>query len=128
MNTNMLKHYASLTVKKRAIQAQLKELQDEIDKLEAQVVTELQEAGAQSLKLDNYTVYLRHDVYPSYPEGKEKAVALLKRSRNYRSLVQETVNHQTLCSLLRELGPSRPANWTGILEVDDVYRVGVRKS
>jgi hypothetical protein len=126
MNMELLRKYNSLTLQKRDLQAQLRDIDEQLKPLEDRVLNELIEEGVQRLNVDGVTTYIRHDIYPSYPQGKEEAVKLLKRSRNYRSLVQETVNHQTLCSALRELDGNLPRNWQGILETTDVYRVGVK--
>ena len=128
MDTEVIRQY------KAAKEAE-QELADRLDAakkiraaLEEQVIEQLIETGVQSLNLDGATVYLRRDVYPSYPAGKDAAIALLEQDPRYTDVVQRTVNHNTVCALLRERAGEYPAEWQGILEASDVYRVGLKQS
>ena len=128
MDVTLVKQFAELKRQEADLRGQLETVEKARKLLEQQVIDAYAEAGVQKLTVDGATVYLRRDVYPSYPQGKEAAVALLAADPAHQDIVQQTINHQTVCALLREQDGNYPAEWQGIIEVADVYRVGLRKS
>jgi len=128
MDTAVIREFQRLKALEAELRADLNEVEAARKELEEQVTTQLIEEGVQNINIDGQTVYLRRDVYPSYPAGKEAAIALLAADPAHQDIVQQTINHQTVCALLRELDGNYPAEWQGIIEVADVYRVGLRKS
>lgn len=128
MDVTLVKQFAELKRQEADLRGQLETVEKARKLLEQQVIDAYAEAGVQKLTVDGATVYLRRDVYPSYPAGKEAAIALLAADPAHQDIVQQTINHQTVCALLREQDGNYPAEWQGIIEVADVYRVGLRKS
>lgn len=128
MDTDVIREFQRLKALEKELQADLKEVQDARTAAEEKVIEQLIEAGVQSINLDGQTTYLRRDVYPAYPAGKEAAVALLAADPAHQDVVQTTINHQTVCALLREQDGNYPAEWAGILEAAEVYRVGLRNA
>ena len=97
MDTDVIREYQRLKALEKELQADLKEVQDARTAAEEKVIEQLIEAGVQSINLDGQTTYLRRDVYPAYPAGKEAAVALLAADPAHQDVVEAV-----LASLLRK--------------------------
>ena len=128
MDVTLVKQFAELKRQEADLRGQLETVEKARKLLEQQVIDAYAEAGVQKLTVDGATVYLRRDVYPSYPQGKDAAVAILQANPETAPLVQQTFNHQQLCALLREREGNYPPEWAGVLEIADVYRVGLRNT
>lgn len=128
MDVGKLREYIDLTLRKRKLEDEIREIKDQLEPLEKAVTDIFIEEGMQKITLGDYTVHIIKNVYPKLPQGRDAAVAVLKNSPEFGSLVSENFNNQTLAKTIREIlaeNEELPAEWTGIIETSDVHRVGV---
>ena len=132
-STNILATYVDKVREKRGLDAQIKELNREIENLEQLAVDELINRGLQNVKLaSGETVYLNKDFYASLvnDDNNEKAGAhaAFKRAR-LGDLVKPNVNISSLKAYIRELrnnGKQLPPSVRKWVKITDVNKVGVR--
>lgn len=121
--------YASLVKKRRELDAESEELSKQYTAMEQQLIDDMVAAGLDSVKLaTGPRITLKPTVYPTLPEGREAAAAVLKET-GYGDLVAENFNSATLGALVRELNESGkiPAKWEGIIEVNPVTKISVTR-
>jgi len=122
---------ADVLTKIRELKAELRVLEEQRDALQDIVLARFEESGVQRITLDGVgTLHLITTVFPEYPQGKRAAVEALKRSE-YRELVQETVNHNTMRAFLREFlddGRPLPPELDGVVSIGTRHSVGFRRA
>lgn len=102
----ILQEYATKTLRKRALDEEVKELNRELENLEALALDELRDRGEQSVKLaSGASVFLSKDIWASLIDddngSKEGAQRALKRAK-LGYLVKPNVNTQSLSAYVRE--------------------------
>lgn len=127
---DQLRRFVALTEKKKAIDAELKDLKDQIGELEPDVLEYMQDNGIQSAKVDGYTVYLRRDIRASF-RGTPEAFAAVE-ANGLQDALTTTINAQRAASIVREFlkndDEAAPA-WLGdAFGIVDQFRAGIRKA
>lgn len=117
---------------KKEIESKLKELNTEIEAVEAQLFQLMLEEEIQSFQRSGYTFYMQVSPYPSVlPEKKEEFYNWLKEN-GYGSLIQETINHNSLRAWVKEIleenGDELPEELQPILKIFEKQTVGIRKA
>jgi len=117
---------------KKEIESKLKELNTEIEAVEAQLFQLMLEEEIQSFQRSGYTFYMQVSPYPSVlPEIKEEFYNWLKEN-GYGSLIQETINHNSLRAWVKEIleenGDELPEELQPILKIFEKQTVGIRKA
>ena len=103
MDVDTLKVLKSLIEKKRQLQAELKEVQKEIDRVQPAALQILADEGIQNLRLDGTLLYIARDVRPKIKEGwaRNEVVDALKEA-GMDDFVKEDFNLRTLGAYFKE--------------------------
>ena len=133
MDTSRVRRFAELTSLKRQAKATLAEIQEEMDKIQDEVLTAMSAEGVSSLRVDTsegrFTVSPRRQIWAGVEEGQKlKAVQVLE-ALGLQDLVSP--NYQSLSSWVREheeVGRPLPKEFEGVIAVREVFSLGVRKA
>lgn len=103
MDIDTLKALKLLIEKKRRLQAELREVQEEIDEMQPRALQILADEGIQNLRLDGMLLYIGRDVRPKIKEGWERheVVEALKRA-GMDDFLKEDFNLRTLSAYFKE--------------------------
>ena len=133
MDSSRVKRVAELTSLKRQAKATLADIQEEMDRIQQEVLDAMGAEGISSLRVDTsegrFTVSPRRQLWAGVEEGqKRKAVEVLE-ALGLGDLVSP--NYQSLSSWVREhedQGRPLPAEFAGVIAVREVFTLGVRKA
>lgn len=128
----ILRRFVGLQVRKKELDAELKQVKAEISDLEPAVLDFLQESGVQNINIDKHTIYIARDIHASFL-GTERAVEVLGE-QGMDDALKLTVHPSRASSIVREILmgldiDQEPPTW-----LDDAfsyvngYKVGVRSS
>lgn len=130
-----LQEIVRLEDQKTVLEAQLKQVNENLASVKADVLTEFEQRGMNSVKVNGHTVYLWHTVRAKCQGDREQAAALLEVYAP--GLVQKMFNLNTVSAWVRELGEkdanadeltaALPAALAGVFALDDVFDVRVTK-
>lgn len=123
--TDDLKKLLGLNAQKEALEQQLKEINQERDRITGHVLERWSTDGVSSMKVDGKTVYLRRSVYARVLDREHVADAL--RAAGLDSML--TPNTNTLSAWLREKeeqGEPLPPSLDGIVGMYERFALGVR--
>lgn len=131
LNLGLAQHYADLTMRRRAIEEELKRVQEEVALVEQELLDEMARAGVSRINLPENLIHLQRQLW-AYPANgdAERTADALKRA-GVGELVSETVNVHKLSSYVRELerdGREMPGELVDFIDVKDRYRAIVRKA
>ena len=118
--------------RKKELEAQVKELNVEIDSLDTALSDAMAESEVDKFSRNGSTFYLNSRLFASPQAGRKDALMQALKDNGYGSIVVESVNANTLASFCRE---QRAANedelpdWLkDVVNVYDKITVGIRKS
>lgn len=92
--------FIALKQRKTALDAELKEVNQQIAATQEQLLAQFADAGRTSETVDGYTIYRHPQLWASMAEGQREALVVALRETGHAELT--TVNHQTLSSFVRE--------------------------
>lgn len=87
---------------KKELDAQVKELGTEIDRLDLALSDAMAEAECERFSRNGSTFYLNTRLYASPVAGKKEELFAVLKENGYGSIVTETVNANTLSSFVKE--------------------------
>jgi hypothetical protein len=102
MNTAKVKEYVCLETRKRALDAELKQVDQDLKALERIVVDEMINAGFQKVEADGRTLKLVPDVLPSPVEGRLAVVDAL-REAGLDQFIPQNYNDSALRGYVKEI-------------------------
>jgi hypothetical protein len=130
-----LQEVVRLEDQKTALEAQLKEVAAALASVKAEVLTEFEQRGMNSAKVNGHTVYLWHTVRAKCEGDRAQAAALLELYAP--GLVRKDFNLNTVSAWVREQGDkdanadelaaALPVALAGAFTLDDVFDVRVTK-
>lgn len=116
---------------KKELEAQVKTLTAEIDRLDLALSDAMAEAEVERFSRNGSTFYLSSRLYASPAAGMKEALFQALKENGYASIVTETVNANTLASFVKEQMAENddevPAWLTGKISIHEKISVGVRK-
>lgn len=127
IKTSALRSFADLTKRKRALEAEVREINRQIETVKEAALEELAESGLTSAPFDDMTVYASHEIRAKVTDREAACAAL--REAGFGDLVQTTVNLNTLSALLREMhreGDPLPEEFAGVIEKVEYYDLRAR--
>lgn len=122
---------ATLRERKEALQAELKAVNAEYDKIEAEMAARMLEEEVPRFNRDGRTFYLSTRVHASPREGQREALHEWLKSNGHGDLVKETVHAQSLAAWAREQIEEDGALPDDLVELVNVYEktsVNIRKA
>src|SRR6266567_6961936 len=103
MNQQQLKEFVCLEKRKRDLDAELKQVKQQIDDLEQVLIPQFAEMGENpSVRVDGLTISLVQEVYASPLNDREEVADALKRSE-LGQYVAENYNSNSLSAYVREV-------------------------
>ncbi len=129
---SMADRYRELDEKKKALKAELSEIQEALDTTEAAMAQEMINEEIQNFSRGGKTFYLQQNIYvSSIPDLRPDLFNTLK-GRGHGDLIQETINANTLRAWTKEQmaeNDDEVPEWLeGYLNVSRKPGVGMRKS
>ena len=117
--------------KKKELDAQVKELGAEIERLNLALSDAMTEAECERFSRNGTTFYLNTRLFASPMAGRKEDMFQALKSNGYAELVTETVNANTLASFVKEqkeLNNDEIPDWiSSVVSVFEKVSVGVRK-
>lgn len=117
--------------KKKEVDAQVKELGAEIERLDLALSDAMTEAECERFSRNGTTFYLNTRLFASPMAGRKEDMFQVLKSNGYAELVTETVNANTLASFVKEqkeLNNDEIPDWiSSVVSVFEKVSVGVRK-
>lgn len=117
--------------KKKELDAQVKELGAEIERLDLALSDAMTEAECERFSRNGTTFYLNTRLFASPMAGRKEDMFQALKSNGYAELVTETVNANTLASFVKEqkeLNDDEIPDWiSSVVSVFEKVSVGVRK-
>lgn len=120
-----LKRLLALNTEKDALEAQLKDVNAERERITQGILDRWSEDGTQSIKIDGKTVYLRRSIYAKVLDREHVAAALRDAGLDFML----TPNTNTLSAWLREKeenGEPIPQSLDGVVGTYERFALGVR--
>jgi len=102
VNLEQLKEFVCLENRKKELDAEQKQVKQQLDDLEDALVPQFIQDGIQKMTVDGRTVSLVHDIYASPLYDRDDVVAALKQSE-LGQYVAENYNTNSLTALVREV-------------------------
>ena len=104
----------------KRLSAREKQLTDARDKLRARVLASWEERGVTQVRLDDVLLHTLTRFKPQYPQGKEKAIRVLRRLGGpFALLAPVDIPHQKMAAFLREASEQHtplPKGFAGVIE------------
>lgn len=130
LDTDALREYVELTDRKRTIEAERRDINDRLDKLEEKLLSQFEEQGMQNIKIGGASVYLHRQLWAKPKDGdKPKAVEALKRA-GLDEMVKETFNVHTVSAYFREAEANEqptPPELDDAFDLNETYSLRVRR-
>lgn len=133
MDTERVKRYAELTSLKRQAKTTLADIQEEMDKIQQEVLDAMGAEGISSLRVDTsegrFTVFPKRQLWAGIEEGMKMQAIEVLESLGLKDLLSP--NYQSLSSWVREHEDQDrplPAEFAGVIAVREVFSLGVRKA
>ncbi len=118
--------------RKKELEAQVKELNGEIDSLDTALSDAMAEADVDKFSRNGSTFYLNSRLFASPQAGRKDALMKVLKDNGYGSIVVETVNANTLASFCKEqlaANNDELPDWLrDVVNTFDKVTVGIRKS
>ena len=118
--------------RKKELDAETKALSADIDALNLLLSDAMTEAELDRFSRNGSTFYLKSRIFASPAAGRKDEMMEALKANGYGTLVDETVNAQTLASFIKEQRDANDGNdpeWlNGTVSVFEKVSVGIRKS
>lgn len=122
------RRFVHLTRERKRLQGELRLVEDERAQLQDALKGDFAK-GAQAIDVDGMNVHVRRQLWPRFPQGKDKAVQALLDS-GMSDLVHPDFNTNTLGATIREMVPRDaapeghlPSEWDGLIEAFEKFEV-----
>jgi hypothetical protein len=122
--------FVELSLRKRDLQAQLREIEADLQALMEPVKDEMAAAGLKNMSLENgVTVYLRREIWAKAKDGNRRAVVDALQSVGLDDMV--SFNTQSLTAYVRradEANDELPSALREVIELTEEYKACVKQS
>ncbi|MDD3513540.1 MAG: hypothetical protein PHV21_06020 [Synergistaceae bacterium] len=124
-----LAEYIELTARKRALDDDLKELNERLVLIEMELLDQFEAAGVDKIGKDGYTLYMARSLRPRAKDGDRERMLEAIKANGYGDLVKEDIHPKRLEAIVRELdGQGEMPDWAkGTIEIYEQYNIRVRK-
>ena len=124
-----LAEYIELTARKRALDDDLKELNERLVLIEMELLDQFEAAGVDKIGKDGYTLYMARSLRPRAKDGDRERMLEAIKANGYGDLVKEDIHPKRLEAIVRELdGQGEMPGWAkGTIEIYEQYNIRVRK-
>jgi len=124
-----LAEYIELTARKRALDDDLKELNERLVLIEMELLDQFEAAGVDKIGKDGYTLYMARSLRPRAKDGDRERMLEAIKANGYGDLVKEDIHPKRLEAIVRELdGQGEMLDWAkGTIEIYEQYNIRVRK-
>ena len=124
-----LAEYIELTARKRALDDDLKELNERLVLIELELLDQFEAAGVDKIGKDGYTLYMARSLRPRAKDGDRERMLEAIKANGYGDLVKEDIHPKRLEAIVRELdGQGEMPGWAkGTIEIYEQYNIRVRK-
>jgi uncharacterized protein YeeX (DUF496 family) len=102
MQVDVVREFVALNERKRQLEAELDEINKRRMELQAQIIDDMAQAGVQSIRVDDHTVYAVRDVGVAPESSPEELVEALLKS-GLDQYVRPTYNTNSLKAFVREI-------------------------
>lgn len=124
-----LHRYLDLHARKRALEAEMKEVNAEMEALQASVLERWMDEGVTSVKVNGSTLYVRRSVYATVIDGDyARATRALKEAGLEYLLRANTTSLSAWVREREENGEPLPPSFEGAIGRFERYQLGTRKS
>jgi hypothetical protein len=130
MNTAAVNKLVELTMKKRALEAEAKEVAAEIAEIEESLLEQFGEAGISSVRAEGGTVSMSRQLWATCREGNYERACAALRAAGLDEFVQPRFNANSLSAYFRELdreGKPIPAEIDGAIDLAERFSLRVTK-
>ena len=124
-----LAEYIELTARKRALDDDLKELNERLVLIELELLDQFEAAGVDKIGKDGYTLYMARSLRPRAKDGDRERMLEAIKANGYGDLVKEDIHPKRLEAIVKELdGQGEMPGWAkGTIEIYEQYNIRVRK-
>lgn len=139
MDVDLVKRFVGLRQRKAALQAELKEVKDELDGIGSDLVEQFLQDGIQNINMDGQTVYIRRRVWARIDKANDPEF-IYETLKNHDMDHMMTVNSNSLAAYVREqeqlyeplniddLHNKLPSDLDKMVQFGEVYSLTSRKS
>ncbi len=120
LDMQKLKEYVGLDSLRRELEDRLDEVKKKMEPLNEELVENFIQAGVQSTKFMDKTVYIHTQLWASVKEESKQIAAAVFKNNGLGDLVKEAVNAQTLSAYFRELQKEEKE---GPIEIQEITKV-----
>jgi hypothetical protein len=130
LNTQSVNKLVELTIRKRELEAQVKEIAHEIAEVEESLLEQFGEAGISSVRAEGGTVSMSRQLWATCREGNYERACAALRAAGLDEFVQPRFNANSLSAYFRELdreGKPIPAEIDGAIDLAERFSLRVTK-
>jgi hypothetical protein len=139
MDVDLVKRFVGLRQRKASLQSELKDVNDELDGIGADLVEQFLQDGIQNINMDGQTVYIRRRVWARIDKANDPSF-IYDTLKNHDMDHMMTVNSNSLAAYIREqeelyellniddLHNKLPADLDKLVQFGEVYSLTSRKS
>jgi hypothetical protein len=102
VDTENLQEFVDLENDRRDLELRLKQIKERRQELEEKLLSQFEESGVQSMRVNGMTVYMHRQLWANHNGDKETTVQALRAS-GLGDMIYETFNSQTLSAWVREM-------------------------
>lgn len=132
----LLKVYVQQTIRKRDLEAQLKDCKAKLAEMDPKITEQFIKEGVKTLGIDGYTIYINRTLRAGPVDGNKVALftALKALPDDWNFLVGDNVNTQQLAARIRECEmdedemPILPDSLKDVIHIYEQFKVGARKT
>ena len=124
-----LAEYIELTARKRALDDDLKELNERLVLIELELLDQFEAAGVDKIGKDGYTLYMARSLRPRAKDGDRDRMLEAIKANGYGDLVKEDIHPKRLETIVKELDEQgeMPGWAKDTIEIYEQYNIRVRK-
>ena len=124
-----LAEYIELTARKRALDDDLKELNERLVLIELELLDQFEAAGVDKIGKDGYTLYMARSLRPRAKDGDRERMLEAIKANGYGDLVKEDIHPKRLEAIVKEFdGQGEMPDWAkDTIEIYEQYNIRVRK-
>lgn len=120
-----VKQYIALTEQKRALAADLRNVQEQLDSLEPTILDEMTQQGVSRISADGHTAYMRCQTWARPIPGHTIDAVHALEALGLTNCI--ATNAQSLSALFREKGDDLPEEFRNMFELTDRVSLNIRK-
>ena len=116
-----LAEYIELTARKRALDDDLKELNERLVLIELELLDQFEAAGVDKIGKDGYTLYMARSLRPRAKDGDRERMLEAIKANGYGDLVKEDI-HSVVSFMLQMRQAKRfPRLWLNVLKKKKIF-------